>query len=61
MPDRDDATRDVLALLDRAAAHTPPLHLDRGAVVARGEQIVRRRRATVGGMSFGALALRAAS
>lgn len=57
MPDRDDATRDVLALLDRAAAHTTPLHLDRGAVVARGEQIVRRRRATVGGMSFGALAL----
>lgn len=48
---------DVLALIDRAAAHTPPLHLDRGDVVARGEQIVRRRRAGAGGMAVAAVAL----
>lgn len=55
MSERDD--RDVLALLDRAAAHTPPLHLTREDVVERGEQIVRRRRAGVRGMALAAVAL----
>lgn len=49
--------RDVLALLDRAAADTPPLHLDRADVVARGEQIVRRRRTASAGMGLAGLAL----
>src|SRR5690606_1857576 len=48
---------DVLTLLDRAAADTPPLHLAREDVVARGEQIVRRRRARGAGMAIGGLAL----
>ena len=45
MSDRETPARDVLALLDRAAAHTPPLHLDRQDVVSRGQQIRRRQRA----------------
>ena len=49
--------REVLALLDRAAAGTPPLHLARKDVVARGQQIVRRRRATAAGMGISGLAL----
>ncbi|SOC53944.1 hypothetical protein [Ornithinimicrobium cerasi] len=58
MSDHDGSDRDVLALLDRAAADTPPLHLDRHDVVARGRQLARRRHAAVsGGMSIAALAL----
>lgn len=53
--------RDVLALLDRAAADVPPLHLEREDVVARGEQIVRRRRTVMAGMGFGGLALAGAA
>lgn len=47
--------REVLALIDRAAAHTPPLHLDRRDVVARGQQIVRRRRGAGAGMALAAV------
>ncbi|QFG67727.1 hypothetical protein [Ornithinimicrobium pratense] len=52
-----ETDRDVLALLDRAAADSPPLHLDRDAVIGRGRQIARRRRAGGTGMAIGALAL----
>ncbi|WP_289019189.1 hypothetical protein [uncultured Ornithinimicrobium sp.] len=57
MPDHASSDRDVLALLDRAAGQAPPLHLHRQDVVARGEQIRRRRRAGAAGMSIGAVAL----
>ncbi|GAA1175301.1 MULTISPECIES: hypothetical protein [Ornithinimicrobium] len=57
MSDRETPARDVLALLDRAAAHTPPLHLDRRDVVSRGRQIRRRRRAGGAGTAVGVLAL----
>lgn len=56
MSERTD-DRDVLALLDRAAVHAPPLHLDRGSVVTRGRQIARRRRAGAGGMAIAGVAL----
>lgn len=49
--------REVLVLLDRAAADVPPLHLAREDVVARGKQIVRRRRATTAGTGIAGLAL----
>ena len=52
MSERTD-DRDVLALLDRAAGHVPPLHLDRAEVVGRGRQIVRRRRVGAGGAGLG--------
>lgn len=55
-----ETDRDVLALLDRAAADTPPLHLDRDSVIGRGRQITRRRRAAGFGMAVGGLALAAA-
>lgn len=48
---------DVLAMLDRAADYAPRLHLTREAVIARGTQIVRRRRAAGAGMALGALVL----
>ena len=52
-----ETDRDVLALLDRAAADSPPLHLDRESVIARGRQLARRRRAGGVGMAIGGLAL----
>ncbi|WP_131103603.1 hypothetical protein [Ornithinimicrobium sufpigmenti] len=52
-----EADRDVLALLDRAAADSPPLHLDRDSVVGRGRQMARRRRAAGAGMAIGGLTL----
>ena len=52
-----ESDRDVLALLDRAAADSPPLHLDRQDVVQRGRAIVRGRRARAGGMAVAGLAL----
>lgn len=52
-----ETDRDVLALLDRAAADSPPLHLDRESVTGRGRQIARRRRAGGAGMAVGGLAL----
>ncbi|MGC5582954.1 hypothetical protein ACPYOC_01240 [Ornithinimicrobium sp. W1665] len=57
MSDSHTSDRDVLALLDRAAVHSPPLHLARTDVVRRGEQIVRRRRAGGAGLTIGTLAL----
>lgn len=52
-----EPNRDVLDLIDRAAADAPPLHLDRAAVVSRGRQIVRRRHAGVAASTVAALAL----
>lgn len=49
--------REVLALLDRAVGQAPPLQLGRAEVVARGEQIVRRRRAGIFGMAAATVAL----
>lgn len=55
MSEADD--REVIDLIDRAGAHSPPLHLDRQDVVARGRQIVRRRRSGGAGMAVAGLAL----
>lgn len=50
-----DETTQVVGLLDRAATHTPPLHVGHDEVVARGRRIRSGRRRTAAGV--GALAL----
>lgn len=50
-----DETTHVVGLMDRAAAHTPPLHVGHDEVVARGRRIRSGRRRTAAGV--GALAL----
>ncbi|WP_192796784.1 hypothetical protein [Serinicoccus kebangsaanensis] len=52
---RNDDTTHVVGLLDRAGAHTPPLHVGHDEVVARGRRLRSRRRQTAAGV--GALAL----
>ncbi|MGD8151168.1 hypothetical protein [Ornithinimicrobium sp. Y1694] len=49
--------RDVLTILDRAAAEAPRMHLEAGEVVRGGRRKVVRRRATGAGMAIGGLAL----
>ena len=49
--------RELTTLLDRAAAHTPPMDVPVQAVLATGSRRVRRRRATAGALGVGAFAL----
>ena len=51
--------RELTVLLDRVAAHTPPMDVDLDSVVGSGRGRVRRRRATGAGMALGALVLAA--
>lgn len=48
--------RDVMRVLERVAAHTPPLDVAVPQVVTLGRRRVRRRRLVVGGMTAGVLA-----
>jgi hypothetical protein len=52
--DHDD--RAILALIERAGAGAPPMHVDAAAVLDGGRRRVRRRRATVAGMTLAAAA-----
>ncbi|MGC5582950.1 hypothetical protein ACQE98_02465 [Ornithinimicrobium sp. W1679] len=49
--------RELTTLLDRAAAHTPPMDVPMKAVLATGSRRVRRRRAAAGTLGVGSLAL----
>lgn len=49
--------RELTTLLDRAAAHTPPMDVPMQSVLAAGGRRVRHRRATAGALGVGGLAL----